>query len=216
MLCWKTSSPVFYKSVSRYKKASFPRERNLFRGLKTRLTILSEQVWNERGLARFELSEGMFMDKTNVMRVLDRAKVEYRAHFYDGSDGKIDGVSVANKVGLPVESVYKTLVTRAHDGSLLVFVIPVEKELDLKKAARAAAVKSVEMLRQSELLPLTGYVHGGCSPIGMKKSFSTYIDESAEQLLSMAVSAGKIGAQVELTPVDLLWMTGGKTANLTA
>lgn len=156
------------------------------------------------------------MDKTNVMRALDRAKVEYRAHFYDGSDGKIDGVSVANKVGLPVESVYKTLVTRAHGGSLLVFVIPVEKELDLKKAARAAAVKSVEMLRQSELLPLTGYVHGGCSPIGMKKSFSTYIDESAEQLLSMAVSAGKIGAQVELAPVDLLWMTGGKTADLTA
>ncbi len=156
------------------------------------------------------------MDKTNVMRVLDRAKIGYQAHFYDGSDGKIDGVSVADKVGLPAVMVYKTLVTRAHGGGLLVFVIPVEKELDLKKAARAAAVKSVEMLRQSELLPQTGYIHGGCSPIGMKKSFPTYIDKSAEHLAGMAVSAGKIGAQVELAPVDLLRMTGGKMADLTA
>ncbi len=150
------------------------------------------------------------------MRVLDRAKIGYQAHFYDGSDGKIDGVSVADKVGLPAVMVYKTLVTRAHGGGLLVFVIPVEKELDLKKAARAAAVKSVEMLRQSELLPQTGYIHGGCSPIGMKKSFPTYIDKSAEHLAGMAVSAGKIGAQVELAPVDLLRMTGGKMADLTA
>ncbi len=164
------------------------------------------------------------MDKTNVMRVLDRAKIGYQAHFYDGSDGKIDGVSVADKVGLPAVMVYKTLVTRAHGGGLLVFVIPVEKELDLKKAARAAGeksiellpVKSVEMLRQSELLPQTGYIHGGCSPIGMKKSFPTYIDKSAEHLAGMAVSAGKIGAQVELAPVDLLRMTGGKMADLTA
>ncbi len=156
------------------------------------------------------------MDKTNVMRVLDRAKIGYQAHFYDGSDGKIDGVSVADKVGLPAVMVYKTLVTRAHGGGLLVFVIPVEKELDLKKAAKAAAVKSVEMLRQSELLPQTGYIHGGCSPIGMKKSFPTYIDKSAEHLAGMAVSAGKIGAQVELAPVDLLRMTGGKMADLTA
>lgn len=156
------------------------------------------------------------MDKTNVMRTLDRAKIEYQAHFYDGSDGKIDGVSVADKVGLPAVMVYKTLVTRTHGGSLLVFVIPVEKELDLKKAARAAAVKSVEMLRQSELLPMTGYIHGGCSPIGMKKSFPTYIDKSAEHLAGMAVSAGKIGAQVELAPSDLLRMTGGKMADLTA
>lgn len=156
------------------------------------------------------------MDKTNVMRVLDRAKIGYQAHFYDGSDGKIDGVSVADKVGLPAVMVYKTLVTRAHGGGLLVFVIPVEKELDLKKAAKAAAVKSVEMLRQSELLPQTGYIHGGCSPIGMKKSFPTYIDKSAEHLAGIAVSAGKIGAQVELAPVDLLRMTGGKMADLTA
>lgn len=155
------------------------------------------------------------MDKTNVMRTLDRAKIGYQAHFYDGKDGKIDGVSVASKVGLPTSMVYKTLVTRAHGGGLLVFVIPVEKELDLKKAARAAAVKSVEMLRQSELLPQTGYIHGGCSPVGMKKRFPTYIDKSAEQLASMAVSAGKIGAQVELAPADLLQVTGGKTADLT-
>lgn len=144
------------------------------------------------------------MDKTNVMRVLDRAKIPYTAHFYDASDGRIDGVSVAHKVGLPVQAVFKTLVTRAHGGAVLVFVIPVERELDLKKAARAAAVKSVEMLKQSELLPTTGYVHGGCSPIGMKKHFPTLIDQSAGALPRMAVSAGKIGAQVELAPDDLL------------
>lgn len=154
------------------------------------------------------------MEKTNVMRALDRAKIAYTAHFYDAADGRIDGVSVAQKVGLPVQSVFKTLVTRAHGGAVLVFVIPVEKELDLKKAARAAAVKSVEMLKQSELLPTTGYVHGGCSPVGMKKRFPTLIDQSAGALTSMAVSAGKIGAQVELAPADLLRATEGSLADL--
>lgn len=155
------------------------------------------------------------MDKTNVMRVLERAKIPYKAHFYDVSDGKIDGVSVAQKVGLDPGSVFKTLVTRAHGGAVLVFVIPVQKELDLKKAARAAAVKSVEMLRQSELLGVTGYVHGGCSPVGMKKSFPTFVDSSAMELADMAVSAGKIGAQAELAPADLLRLTGAGTADLT-
>lgn len=154
------------------------------------------------------------MEKTNVMRALDRAKIAYTAHFYDAADGRIDGVSVAQKVGLPVQSVFKTLVTRAHGGAVLVFVIPVEKELDLKKAARAAAVKSVEMLKQSELLPTTGYVHGGCSPVGMKKRFPTLIDQSAGALTSMAVSAGKIGAQVELAPADLLRAAEGSLADL--
>ena len=155
------------------------------------------------------------MDKSNVMRALERAKVPCKAHFYDVSDGKIDGVSVAQKVGLDPDTVFKTLVTRAHGGAVLVFVIPVRGELDLKKAARAAGVKSVEMLRQSELLGVTGYVHGGCSPVGMKKRFPTFVDSSALGLESMAVSAGKIGAQAELAPADLLRVTGAQTADLT-
>ena len=154
------------------------------------------------------------MDKTNVMRALERAKITYTPHYYDASDGLIDGVSVAKKVNLPSEAVFKTLVTRGHGGSVLVFVIPVQKELDLKKAARAAAVKSVEMHRQSELLPTTGYVHGGCSPVGMKKRFPTFVDASAGSLPSMTVSAGKIGAQAELAPGDLLRITGGLLADL--
>ena len=154
------------------------------------------------------------MDKTNVMRALERAKITYTPHYYDASDGLIDGVSVAKKVNLPSEAVFKTLVTRGHGGSVLVFVIPVQKELDLKKAARAAAVKSVEMLRQSELLPMTGYVHGGCSPIGMKKRFPTFVDMSAGDLQAMAVSAGRIGAQVELAPGDLLRAADGSLADL--
>ena len=154
------------------------------------------------------------MDKTNVMRALERAKITYTPHYYDASDGLIDGVSVAKKVNLPSEAVFKTLVTRGHGGSVLVFVIPVQKELDLKKAARAAAVKSVEMLRQSELLPVTGYVHGGCSPIGMKKRFPTFVDMSAGGLQTMAVSAGRIGAQVELAPGDLLRAADGSLADL--
>lgn len=155
------------------------------------------------------------MEKTNVMRQLDRAKVTYTAHYYDASDGKIDGVSVAGKTGLAPQSVFKTLVTRAGSGEVLVFVIPADRELDLKKAARAAGVKSVQMLRQSELLPVTGYVHGGCSPIGMKKRFPVWLDSSAGAQQSIAVSAGKIGAQAELPPGELQRVTGAKLCDLT-
>ena len=141
------------------------------------------------------------MEKTNVMRVLDQKKIPYTPHSYD--PGAADGRSVAALTGTDPRKVFKTLVTVGASGQHYVFVVPVERELDLKKAAKAVGEKSVAMLRQAQLLPLTGYVHGGCSPIGMKKQFKTVIDGSARALSAMLVSAGRIGAQVELAPADL-------------
>ena len=120
-------------------------------------------------------------DKTNAMRMLDRAKIAYRIHTYDGSDGHIDGLSVAEKTGLPAERVYKTLVTAGHSRANYVFVIPVGRELDLKKAARSVGEKSVEMIHAADLFRVTGYIRGGCSPVGMKKTFVTRIDAGAEE-----------------------------------
>ena len=145
----------------------------------------------------------MHQEKTNVMRLLDQRKVSYTPHFYACPDGAVDGRSVAALIGLPPERVFKTLVTRGASKQNYVFVIPVTGELDLKAAARAAGEKSIEMIRQAELLPLTGYVHGGCSPLRMKNQLKTFLDESARDLETMVVSAGKIGAQVELAPGDL-------------
>lgn len=153
-------------------------------------------------------------DKTNVMRLLDASGTAYRAHFYDSADGRIDGVSVAGKTGLPVESVFKTLVTVGAGGGLYVFVIPVAQELDLKKAAKAAGEKSIAMIAAKDLLKNTGYIHGGCSPLGMKKPFPTFIHESAGALQTMACSAGKIGAQIELAPNDLLGLCRAQYADL--
>lgn len=150
------------------------------------------------------------------MRLLDREKIPYTPHFYPHSDIPADGETVAALTGLPPETVFKTLVTRGADGRFFVFVIPVGKELDLKAAARAAGEKAVSMLHVAELLPTTGYIRGGCSPVGMKKRFPTFIDASAAGLRTMAVSAGKIGAQVELSPGHLLRVTGGAYAPLTA
>ena len=152
--------------------------------------------------------------KTNVQRILEQKKIPYVPHTYDASDGAIDGVSVAAKVGLPVERVCKTIVTRGSSGGFHVFVIPVTQELDLKAAARAAGEKSVAMLPQKELLPLTGYVHGGCSPVGMKKRFPTVIDASAEEQSTIAVSAGRIGSQAELAPRALAELTGASFADV--
>lgn len=137
------------------------------------------------------------------MRVLDRAKIPYQTHSYDHEDGKIDGVSVAQKLGQPIERVFKTLVTRGADHNFYVFVIPVAKELNLKAAARAVAQKSVEMIHVDEIKNATGYIRGGCSPIGMKKLYKTVIDESAQALSAIMVSAGKIGQQIELDPQAL-------------
>ena len=140
-------------------------------------------------------------DKTNVMRILDGKKVPYIPHFYDPSI--TTGTEVAAVLGQDADHVFKTLVTTGKTGAHYVFVIPVQQELDLKKAARAAGEKSVEMLKQKDLLPLTGYIHGGCSPIGMKKQFMTTLDESARSMEQICISGGRVGAQVQLDPGDL-------------
>ena len=155
-------------------------------------------------------------EKTNVMRILDQKKVPYTPHTYPHEEGvAVDGVTVAKSMGQDPEAVFKTLVARGASNALYVFDIPVADSLDLKKAARAVGEKSVAMLHQKELLPLTGYVHGGCSPVGMKKQYPTVFHETAEILDTITVSAGKIGYQVELSPADLIALVGGTTADLT-
>ena len=151
------------------------------------------------------------MTKTNAMRIIEKEGAEYKVYTYDG--GALSGVEVAKELGEDVERVYKTLVTTAGPGKFYVFVIPVAAELDLKKAAKAAGEKSVEMLPQKQLLPLTGYIHGGCSSVGMKKAFPTFFDSSAEGK-KIFVSGGKVGMQVELDCEVLLRITGGRLAQL--
>lgn len=151
-------------------------------------------------------------EKTNAMRQLDRKKAAYTVHSYDG--GALSGTEVASALGKDPERCFKTLVTVGKTGGHYVFMIPVAAELDLRKAASAAGEKSVAMLPQKELLPLTGYIHGGCSPIGMKKLYPTFIDESAQLFDAICVSAGKIGAQVELAPDALCGLVSAKYADL--
>ena len=153
-------------------------------------------------------------EKTNVMRILDQRGIPYTPHTYDPEAG-LDGVSVARQLGQDPSAVFKTLVARGASGGLYVFDIPVEANLDLKKAAKAVGEKSVAMIRQKELLPLTGYVHGGCSPVGMKKQYPTVFDETAELFDTICVSAGRIGFQAELSPAALIGLTGASTADLT-
>lgn len=141
-------------------------------------------------------------EKTNVMRILEQKKISYQSYNYLNT-GAVSGVEVAQALGENPDVVFKTLVTEGKSGNHYVFVIPVEKELNLKKAAKSVGEKSIEMIRQKELLPLTGYIHGGCSPIGMKKQFVTTIDKSAEDYEKIIFSAGKIGYQVEITLEDL-------------
>ena len=150
-------------------------------------------------------------EKTNVMRLLDGKKIAYVGHTYE-PDASRTGVEIAGMLGEDPEKVFKTLVTQGKSGRYYVFVIPVGKELDLKKAASVSGEKSIAMIPQKELLPLTGYIHGGCSPIGMKKPFPTYIQESAEQQEKMFVSAGKVGFQIEIAPADLVRAAGGRYA----
>ena len=156
----------------------------------------------------------MAEQKTNVMRTLEQKGIAYEAHTYP-TDGAIDGVSVAKMLGQDVDCVFKTLVTRGASGGYYVFDIPVVENLDLKKAAKAVGEKSIAMLPQKELLPLTGYVHGGCSPIGMKKQFPTVLHETAQLFDTVCVSAGRIGAQVELSPFDLQTLLGAEFADVT-
>ena len=152
-------------------------------------------------------------EKTNVMRTLEQKKIPYTAFSYD-PDGPIDGVSVAAETGLDAASVFKTLVTKGASGAYYVFDIPVAENLDLKKAAKAVGEKSIAMLPQKELLPLTGYVHGGCSPVGMKKQYPTVFHQTALDYDTIYISAGKIGAQVELAPRALLDLLGASTAGI--
>lgn len=142
-------------------------------------------------------------DKTNVMRVLDSKKIEYIAHAYE-ADPTLTGAQIAGILGEDTSKVFKTLVTQGKTNTYYVFVVPVEAELDLKKAAKAAGEKSIAMIKQKDLLPLTGYVHGGCSPIGMKKQFKTFVHETAPTYERIYVSAGKVGMQIELNPADLM------------
>lgn len=153
--------------------------------------------------------------KTNAMRMLETAKIPYTKHTYETDDGHIDGISVARKMGQNPKEVYKTLVTKGHSKEHFVFVIPVEAELDLKKAAKAVGEKNVEMLAVADLLKTTGYIRGGCSPVGMKKQFKTVIDVSAENLDKMYVSGGKIGLQVCLSPLDLKKIINAKLEKIT-
>ncbi len=154
----------------------------------------------------------MAEEKTNVMRVLDQKKVPYTPHHYAHPDGAVDGASVAALIDRDPATVCKTLVTQGASKKYYVFVIPVLKELDLKAAAKAVGEKSIEMIKQAQLLPLTGYVHGGCSPVGMKKQFPTVLDQSVEGLDTITVSAGKIGSQVELAPAALAGLVRGSFA----
>jgi len=151
--------------------------------------------------------------KTNVMRLLDQAGIEYNHYSYADTDA-ISGVDVARVMNQPLEKVFKTLVTVSASKQYYVFVIPVAEELNLKKAAAAVGEKSIDMLKQKDLLPLTGYIHGGCSPIGMKKLFTTTFHESINDLQTIIFSAGKIGYQVEVKPDSLSKIVPYKTADI--
>ena len=142
------------------------------------------------------------MEKTNVMRILEQHKIKYQSYYY-GDTSAISGVEVATVLNQDFRRVFKTLVTVSNSKKYYLFMIPVDKELDLKKAAKSVSCKSISMLPSKELLPLTGYVHGGCSPIGMKKEFLTVIDSSALEFTTIIFSAGKIGYQVEVAVCDL-------------
>ena len=152
----------------------------------------------------------MKQPKTNAMRMLERQKLAYTLR-----DFPLDGQGAAYHLGLPAEKIFKTLVTTDTAGGYFVFCVPTCAELDLKKAARAAGVKRIEMLKQKDLFPLTGYVHGGCSPVGMKKLFPTVLDETAGGWDTMLVSAGHVGMLMEIAPADLMQMTAARLAPLT-
>lgn len=161
---------------------------------------------------------GVFMAefKTNVMRFLEQKKIKYSAHEYPHGDAPVDGLTVASITGTDPTKVYKTLVTRGASKKIYVFVIPVCMELVLKKAAKAVGEKSISMIAVSEINALTGYVRGGCSPVGMKKQYVTVYHSDILLLDTVMVSAGKIGYQIELNPLDLIKLTNGKTADVAA
>lgn len=152
-------------------------------------------------------------EKTNVMRLLDGMKISYESHSYK-PDASMSGEEIAGILGEDPKKVFKTLVTQGKSGEHFVFVVPVVEELDLKKAAKACGEKAVSMIKQKELLPLTGYVHGGCSPIGMKKQFMTFIHETAAGFDTVFVSAGRVGFQIGLSPQDLISAASCRVADI--
>lgn len=152
--------------------------------------------------------------KTNAVRLVERENITFKLIEYDISDELIDGVSVAEKTGKNIETVFKTLVTRATDKGIQVFIIPVALELDLKKAAKVAGVKKLDLLPLQDLTKETGYIRGGCSPIGMKRAYPTFIDASASGLEYIVVSAGKPGLQMTVKPEDLIKLTAGKLVEI--
>ncbi len=151
--------------------------------------------------------------KTNAMRILDRMKIPYQAHTYE-CDEFVDALKIADQLQLPYEKVYKTLVTVGNSRNYFVFVIPIHKELDLKKAARAVGEKSLSMIHVKEIQQVTGYIRGGCTAVGMKKQYVTRIDESAQALPGIVVSGGRIGTQLELAPEDLKRASGAEYADV--
>lgn len=152
--------------------------------------------------------------KTNVMRILEKEKVPYLAHEYPHGKDAVDGVTVASLMGQNPDNVFKTLVTKGVGKDYYVFVIPVAKELDLKKCAKTVGEKSVEMIPVKDITKVTGYVRGGCSPIGMKKPYITTYHITAQNIHQIIVSAGKIGYQIELEPQKLVELTNGKYADI--
>ncbi|RUR40471.1 Cys-tRNA(Pro) deacylase [Clostridium perfringens] len=148
--------------------------------------------------------------KTNAMRILDSKNISYEMLSYESEDGKIDGISVAHKIGVDKKNVFKTLVAQGTSKELYVFVIPVAEELDLKEAAKIAGEKKIEMIAVKDILKYTGYIRGGCSPIGLRRPYKTFIHDSAKELDFMIVSAGKIGHQIKLKPNDLVNVVEGE------
>ena len=152
--------------------------------------------------------------KTNVMRILDKEKIPYHAHEYPHGKEAVDGITVASLLGQDPSCVFKTLVTKGESGGFFVFVVPVECELDLKKCAKSVGEKWVEMIHVKDITKVTGYVRGGCSPVGMKKLYPTVFHITARDLDHIMVSAGKIGYQIELSPADLISVTSGICADI--
>lgn len=153
--------------------------------------------------------------KTNAMRILDRNKIKYKVNTYDCGEF-IDGVHIADMLGQPYESSFKTLVTVGKSKNFYVFAIPIAAELDMKKAAKAVGEKSVEMLHVKDINSVTGYIRGGCTPLGMKKQYVTVVDRSAEQFDEIIISGGRLGSQIVLDPKDLIKVTRGKFEAITA
>ncbi|MDS0525385.1 Cys-tRNA(Pro) deacylase [Clostridium sp. SHJSY1] len=154
------------------------------------------------------------MQKTNAMRLLDKNNIKYNTISYENKDGKIDGIAVAEKIGKDVNTVFKTLVTQGNSKELYVFVIPVIEELDLKKAAMVAGEKNLDMIHVKDINKYTGYIRGGCSPLAMKKAYKTFIHNSAEKFSNIVFSAGKIGLQIEVNPLELASVIEAKFENI--